>query len=247
MLAADYLSLFKLPGEAQIIDRILEAFAGQWAASNADTLEATMLDSEVAYVLAYSTILLNTDLHNPQVVRKMTLQQWFSNNRGIGIGGANLPAALLEEMYHAIANEEIKLEQREFIRSVNCEGWLTKRGGRVHTWKRRWVILSGSVLYYFEDAKSPEPKGLVPLEDVTVRTSGERAFAFTLSHDAADGGKLKSAKAKGGTMQAGKHTVFVFAAEGEEERQRWMRAVRSEVQGTRWREMRQAAPTSSDV
>jgi len=61
-----YLSLFKLPGEAQIIDRILEAFAGHWAASNADTLEATMLDSEVAYVLAYSTILLNTDLHNPQ-------------------------------------------------------------------------------------------------------------------------------------------------------------------------------------
>jgi len=89
----------------------------------------------------------------------MTLQQWFSNNRGIGIGGANLPAALLEEMYHAIANEEIKLEQREFIRSVNCEGWLTKRGGRVHTWKRRWVILSGSVLYYFEDAKSAGQNG----------------------------------------------------------------------------------------
>ena len=65
------------------------------------------------------------------------------------------------------------------------------------------MILSGSVLYYFEDAKSPEPKGLVPLEDVTVKTSSEKAFAFTLLHDAADGGKLKSAKSgkKGGSMQ----------------------------------------------
>ena len=49
---------------------------------------------------------------------------------------------MLEELYHAISREEIKLEQREFIRSVNCEGWLTKRGGRVQTWKKRWAILS---------------------------------------------------------------------------------------------------------
>ena len=47
--------------------------------------------------------------------------------------------------------------------------------------------------------------------------------------------------------QAGKHTSFVFSAESEEERQRWMRAVRSEVQGTRWREMRGQGDKSSDV
>ena len=87
---------------------------------------------------------------------------------------------------------------------MNCEGWLTKRGGRVQTWKRRWCILSSSVLYYFEDVKSPDPKGLVPLEDVTVKTTSEKPFAFTLAHDAADGAKLKSAKSgkKGGSMQA---------------------------------------------
>lgn len=51
--------------------------------------------------------------------------------------------------------------------------------------------------------KNPEPKGLVPLEDVTVRSSSEKPFAFTLHHDAADGGKLKSAKSTkpGGAMQ----------------------------------------------
>ena len=50
-----------------------------------------------------------------------------------------------------------------------------------------------------------------------------------------------------GSMQAGKHTSFVFAADSEEERQRWMRAVRSEVQGTRWREMRGQVDKASDV
>ena len=35
------------------------------------------------FVLAYSTIMLNTDLHNPQVKRKMTLEQFVSNNRGL--------------------------------------------------------------------------------------------------------------------------------------------------------------------
>ncbi|KAL1507822.1 hypothetical protein AB1Y20_007430 [Prymnesium parvum] len=244
-----YLSLFKLPGEAQIIDRILLAFAAQWTAANAASVDCSIIDSDVAYILSYSIVMLNTDLHNPQVVNKMTLEQWFRNNRGIGVRGADLPKQMLEELYNAIAKEEIKLEQREFIRTTNCEGWLVKRGGRVQTWKRRWVILSGSVLYYFEDVKNPEPKGLVPLEDVTVRSSSEKPFAFTLHHDAADGGKLKSAKSTkpGGAMQAGKHTSFVFAADSEEDRQRWMRAVRNEVQGTRWREVRGISSTSSDV
>ena len=35
-----------------------------------------------------------------QVVNKMTLEQWFRNNRGIGIGGADLPQAMLEELCH---------------------------------------------------------------------------------------------------------------------------------------------------
>eukprot|EP00966_Prymnesium_polylepis_P043831 1015745-Prymnesium_polylepis.1 len=52
-------------------------------------------------------------------------------------------------------------------------------------------------------SRPPEPKGLVPLEDVSVFNSSQKQFAFTLSHDAADGSKLKSAKATkaGGSMQ----------------------------------------------
>ena len=55
-----------------------------------------------------------------------------------------------------------------------CEGWLWKQGGKVRSWKRRWVILSKSVLYYFEGEKESSPKGLVPLENVVVRKLDEK-------------------------------------------------------------------------
>ena len=63
---------------------------------------------------------------------------------------------------------EIRIEQREFISAVK-EGWLHKQGGRVKTWKRRYVILSGNVLYYFKSPKDKEPLGMVPLEDIEAR------------------------------------------------------------------------------
>ena len=37
--------------------------------------------TDTAYILAFSTIMLNTDAHNPNVVKKMSKQQFISNNR----------------------------------------------------------------------------------------------------------------------------------------------------------------------
>ena len=161
----------------------------------------------------------------------MTVEQWVRNNRGIGVDGADLPRPLLEALYAAISAHEIAMEQREYIRAPCREGWLTKQGGRIKTWKRRWVVLAaGGVLYYFDEPKAASPKGVLPLEDVVVRSSAERPFAFSLSHAEADGGLIKSAKRRGsggsGSLIRGGHERFVFAAESEEERQRWMRALR---------------------
>ena len=79
---------------------------------------------------------------------------------------------------------------------VAHEGWLLKQGGKVKTWKKRWVICSGSVLYYFETPKDNAPKGLVPLENVVARTTSGKPFAFALV-SADDGrGVIKSAKAR---------------------------------------------------
>ena len=39
--------------------------------------------ADTAYVLAYSIIMLTTDLHSPQVKNKMTKEQYIKMNRGI--------------------------------------------------------------------------------------------------------------------------------------------------------------------
>jgi hypothetical protein len=59
-----------------------------------------------------------------QVVHKMSLQQFLSNNRGID-EGRDLPAELLSSLYDSIQAHEIRMEQREFISSEK-EGWLLK-------------------------------------------------------------------------------------------------------------------------
>ena len=48
------------------------------------------LCQDCAYVLAYSTIMLNTDAHSRQVKSRMTKAEFGKNNRGIN-DGADLP------------------------------------------------------------------------------------------------------------------------------------------------------------
>ena len=64
---------------------------------------------EAAYVLAYSTILLNTDAHNPQVKRRMSKEEFIRNNRGIN-DGTDLPEALLSAIYDEIQRNEIRMK-----------------------------------------------------------------------------------------------------------------------------------------
>lgn len=59
---------FRLPGEAQKIDRLMEKFAERFVHCNPDKFKS----ADVAYVLAYSVIMLNTDAHNPGVKVKMS-------------------------------------------------------------------------------------------------------------------------------------------------------------------------------
>ena len=53
---------FRLPGEAQKIDRILETFSRHWHASCRDDTElAAGLSADSAYILSFAIIMLNTD------------------------------------------------------------------------------------------------------------------------------------------------------------------------------------------
>lgn len=58
-----FLDSFRLPGEAQLIDRIMEAFAKRFFEHSPGPLA----NADAAYVLSFSVIMLNTDRHNPGV------------------------------------------------------------------------------------------------------------------------------------------------------------------------------------
>lgn len=53
--------------------------------------------------------MLNTDLYNPQVKRRMTKQDFVKNNRGIN-DGADLPEELLSQIFDDIASNEIRMQ-----------------------------------------------------------------------------------------------------------------------------------------
>jgi brefeldin A-inhibited guanine nucleotide-exchange protein len=99
-----FLQSFRLPGEAQKIDRFMLKFANRYVTGNPNAFA----NADTAYVLAYSVILLNTDLHSSKVAKRMTKEDFIKNNRGIN-DNANLPDEYLNGIYDEIANEEIVL------------------------------------------------------------------------------------------------------------------------------------------
>lgn len=69
----------------------------------------TLTYTDAAYVLAYSTIMLNTDAHSPQVKKRMTKVEFTRNNRGIN-DGTDLPEEMLSTIYEEIVNNEIRMK-----------------------------------------------------------------------------------------------------------------------------------------
>ncbi|EGW31585.1 uncharacterized protein SPAPADRAFT_72363 [Spathaspora passalidarum NRRL Y-27907] len=103
-----FLQSFRLPGEAQKIDRFMLKFAERYVLGNPDVFS----NADAAYVLAYSVIMLNTDQHSPQVKVRMTFENFVINNSGID-DGKDLPRDFLHKIYEEIQNNEIKLQSEQ--------------------------------------------------------------------------------------------------------------------------------------
>ncbi|KAF9003925.1 Sec7-domain-containing protein [Cyathus striatus] len=102
----ELLETFRLPGEAQQIGRITETFASTYFAS--DPVE--IKDKDAVYVLTYSMILLNTDLHNSQVRKRMSFEDYQKNLRGVN-GGSDFSNEFLQDIYESIKKKEIILPE----------------------------------------------------------------------------------------------------------------------------------------
>lgn len=103
-----FLDHFRLPGEAQKIDRLMEKFAARYCETNPDN--KLFPSADVAYVLSYSIIILTTDLHSPQVKHKMTKEQYIRMNQPVDNKEMGLPEEFLSKIYDEIASSEIKVK-----------------------------------------------------------------------------------------------------------------------------------------
>lgn len=127
-----FLQNFRLPGEAQKIDRFMLKFAERYVTQNPNAFA----NADTAYVLSYSVILLNTDLHSSKMKgRRMTKEDFIKNNRGIN-DNQDLPDDYLTSIYEEIAGNEIVLDtEREHAANLAAPApvpsGLASRAGQV--------------------------------------------------------------------------------------------------------------------
>eukprot|EP01087_Luapelamoeba_hula_P003570 TRINITY_DN1336_c2_g1_i2.p1 TRINITY_DN1336_c2_g1~~TRINITY_DN1336_c2_g1_i2.p1 ORF type:complete len:1437 (-),score=274.97 TRINITY_DN1336_c2_g1_i2:1280-5590(-) len=102
---------FLMLGEEQQVDMVIEGLAARYMIDNPDSIFA---NADAAYIFAYSIIMLATDLHSIHIPvdRKMSLEQWMRNHKGIN-DGKDLPEDFQAEAYHRIARTPLKLDEEE--------------------------------------------------------------------------------------------------------------------------------------
>jgi len=225
-----FLWSFRLPGEAQQIDRVMSTFAQHYCHQNTDSFS----NSDTVYILSFAIIMLNTALHNKNVKIKITEEQFVAQNKGID-SGKDLPVDMLEAIYRNIKEQPFKIPDENYddlmftFFSPDREGWLVKQGGSWKSWKRRWFVLSDRCLYYFQHTAENVPKGIIPLENVSVRPvagEGDRQWQFEIYSSDGAMDTVKGCKTdKGGTVVVGNHKVYKMSANTEEERDEWIRCL----------------------
>uniref|UniRef100_A0A8C1FX46 Cytohesin 1b n=1 Tax=Cyprinus carpio TaxID=7962 RepID=A0A8C1FX46_CYPCA len=222
-----FLWSFRLPGEAQKIDRMMEAFAQRYCQCNPGVFQST----DTCYVLSFAIIMLNTSLHNPNVKDKPSAERFIGMNRGINDGG-DLPEDLLRNLFESIKNEPFKIPEDDgndlthTFFNPDREGWLLKLGGRVKTWKRRWFILTDNCLYYFEYTTDKEPRGIIPLENLSIREvdDSKKPNCFELFIPDNKDQVIKACKTEAdGRVVEGNHTFYRISAPTTEEKEEWIK------------------------
>lgn len=108
----------------------------------------------------------------------------------------------------------MKLNERSVAHYATCDsppdktGFLFKKGERNTAYHRRWFVLKGNMLFYFEERDSKEPIGVIVLEGCTVELcESAEEFAFAIKFDCA------------------KARVYKMAAENQAAMESWVKAL----------------------
>ncbi|XP_012265797.2 IQ motif and SEC7 domain-containing protein 1 isoform X2 [Athalia rosae] len=99
---------FRMPGEAQKIERLMEVYSQRYCQCNPDVV-ARLRSPDTVFVLAFAIIMLNTDLHTPNLKpeRRMRLDDFIKNLRGIDDCG-DIDRDILVGIYERVKANEFK-------------------------------------------------------------------------------------------------------------------------------------------
>lgn len=107
----------------------------------------------------------------------------------------------------------MKLNDRNLANFAVCsspidkEGYLSKRGSLNQSYQRRWFVLKGNLLFYFERKRDKEPVGVIVLEHCSVQASEHEKHALEISFDGS------------GTR------TYILLADNDADMSAWIRAI----------------------
>uniref|UniRef100_A0A8D8ZTK8 Sesquipedalian-1 n=1 Tax=Cacopsylla melanoneura TaxID=428564 RepID=A0A8D8ZTK8_9HEMI len=92
---------------------------------------------------------------------------------------------------------------------VDKEGYLTKRGDINKAFQKRWFVLKGNLLFYFEKRHDKEPVGVIILEGCTIELADntEDAFSFKIM------------------FHGPGNRSYILGAENQESMEQWMKSL----------------------
>ena len=103
-----------------MIERVLTSFTSHYYSQNKEIIKFG--DSDTLYTLIYAILMLNTDLHNPTVVKKTSVDEIIKTWTKIFTN--NLEESTIRDIYADIQQNQIKcmrsLENAEFPKSNFC-------------------------------------------------------------------------------------------------------------------------------
>ncbi|XP_071036802.1 IQ motif and SEC7 domain-containing protein 1 isoform X4 [Parasteatoda tepidariorum] len=102
-------TFFRMPGEAQKIERLVEVFSHRYIDCNHD-IASKFHNADTVFVLAFAIIMLNTDLHTPNMKaeKRMKIEEFIRNLRSID-DGHDLDRDMLVGIYERIKTNEFKM------------------------------------------------------------------------------------------------------------------------------------------
>nr|KAJ3421720.1 GDP/GTP exchange factor for ARF [Polyrhizophydium stewartii] len=161
------LEKFRIPGESQQIERIMDAFSHWYFSTIQDDPTREIATESDTAVLAFSVIMLNTDQHNKQVKRRMTFKDYSKNVRGLN-SGKDFSPEYLRSIYDAIKATEIVMAEeqggelgfnfqwRQLLARASTVSQLSNRETSIYNrdmFVSVWGPILASVFYAFDNAE----------------------------------------------------------------------------------------------